>query len=222
MSVETCWIPVLLWILCGSQLRWTHFDGFPWRDKPFGSMMSDFVGPCWLAHETCQGLYPVSTVCLSQELMMTWLDGGEVIKFHPFSHSKVIYIYIFTFFPVTRVLKVVIPIGCPVGPEVQTLGIFGSNPFYNLIQLIYIYICITLFPQPFQWGSLDLVSADPSPPPLLILILCPGLPAPNRTCPSNYASGERLNILYIHIYIYMCIFMDWGQCLRLWVCMVHL
>ena len=145
MSVETCWIPVLLWILCGSQLRWTHFDGFPWRDKPFGSMMSDFVGPCWLAHETCQGLYPVSTVCLSQELMMTWLDGGEVIKFHPFSHSKVIYIYIFTFFPVTRVLKVVIPIGCPVGPEVQTLGIFGSNPFYNLIQLIYIYIYIYMY-----------------------------------------------------------------------------
>ena len=151
-----------------------------------------------------------------------WWHGWMGVKSSNFTHSAIqkLYIYIFTFFPVTRVLKVVIPIGCPVGPEVQTLGIFGSNPFYNLIQLI--YICITLFPQPFQWGSLDLVSADPSPPPLLILILCPGLPAPNRTCPSNYASGERLNILYIHIYIYMCIFMDWGQCLRLWVCMVHL
>ena len=147
--------------------------------------------------------------------MVGWGWSHQISPIQPFKS----YIYIFTFFPVTRVLKVVIPIGCPVGPEVQTLGIFGSNPFYNLIQLIYIYICITLFPQPFQWGSLDLVSADPSPP-LLILILCPGLPAPNRTCPSNYASGERLNILYIHIYI--CIFMDWGQCLRLWVCMVHL
>ena len=71
-----------------------------------------------------------------------WWHGWMGVKSSNFTHSAIqkLYIYIFTFFPVTRVLKVVIPIGCPVGPEVQTLGIFGSNPFYNLIQLIYIYM----------------------------------------------------------------------------------
>ena len=148
MSVETCWIPVLLWIFCGSQLRWTHFVDFPCRDKPFGSMMSDFVGPCCWEHF----LSPHRKI-----EQMTWLSDcprnmsrsipsvnslfvpgtyDDTVGWgwsHQFSPIQSFKSYIFTFFPVTRVLKVVIPIGWPVGPEVQTLGMFGSNPFYNLI-----------------------------------------------------------------------------------------
>ena len=152
MSVETCWIPVLLWILCGSQLRWTHFDGFPWRDKPFGSMMSDFVGPCRTGPWNMSRSIPsVNSLFVpgTYDDMVGWGWSHQISPIQPF--KSYIMLYIFTFFPVTRVLKVVIPIGCPVGPEVQTLGIFGSNPFYNLIQLIYLYVS-HCFPNLFSEG----------------------------------------------------------------------
>ena len=81
--------------------------------------------------------------------MVGWGWSHQISPIQPF--KSYIMLYIFTFFPVTRVLKVVIPIGCPIGPEVQTLGIFGSNPFYNLIQLIYIYVS-HCFPNLFSEG----------------------------------------------------------------------
>ena len=81
--------------------------------------------------------------------MVGWGWSHQISPIQPC--KSYIMLYIFTFFPVTRVLKVVIPIGWPVGPEVQTLGIFGSNPFYNLIQLIYIYVS-HCFPNLFSEG----------------------------------------------------------------------